>query len=158
MLQLLETAQPRSFNPFTPIEESQMFDETDKKRDKVGYKKPPVHSRWPKGKSGNPSGKRKKLTPLDMHKGVQEIYLRKVQAKRGSKAVYVPKLLALIEQKLNEAFKDQSGRLLVPVLKLARDFGVFHFVEKREFDLSALTPEEREIWSQAAELAYRVLR
>jgi hypothetical protein len=162
MLQALETAQPEasSMQSHQSTESSMSYqdDDKDKKPSKVGYKKPPVHSRWPKGRSGNPSGKRKKLTLLDINKDVQGIYLKKVRVHRGNKAVYVPKLLALIEKKVNEAFDDQSGRLLAPVLKLAREFGVFQFVDKRELDLSVLTPEEREIWSQAAELAYRCLR
>ena len=39
-------------------------DEEDDKLYEVGYGKPPKHSQWPKGVSGNPSGKKKKEDTL----------------------------------------------------------------------------------------------
>lgn len=136
-----------------------MFDDNDDETcNKVGFKSPPVHSRWPKGTSGNPSGKRKNLTILDMPKNVKEVFLKKVTVHDGKKVRRVPKIAALLEKKLNDAFNDQSGRALGQVLKLAREFRIFQLVEKREIDLSNLTPEERELCREAAELAFKKLR
>jgi Family of unknown function (DUF5681) len=36
------------------------MDDADPPKDQVGYKRPPIETRWKKGQSGNPSGKRKK--------------------------------------------------------------------------------------------------
>ena len=32
----------------------------------IGYGKPPIHTRFPKGRSGNPAGPAKKVTRLDL--------------------------------------------------------------------------------------------
>lgn len=48
-------------------------DEDDDKPYEVGYCKPPKHTQWPKGVSGNPAGKKKEESLLDQ--------LRKLSAK-----------------------------------------------------------------------------
>jgi hypothetical protein len=130
----------------------------DEKPNKVGYKKPPVHSRWRKGKSGNPSGQRKKFVLLDMGKIVHDVFLRKVPVREGRKVRRQPKIAALVEQKLNESFNDSNGRLFTAVMRLAHEFQIFKFVEKHEVDLSRLTPEEREVLREAGALYIKAMR
>lgn len=112
----------------------------------VGYGKPPLHTRFKKGRSGNKAGSRKKLTVLDIRQQVQDIFIAPVLVRDGKKTRRPPKIIALIEQKLNEAFKDPNGRSLPKLLQLAQQFQIFNIKKVRKIDFSALTDEERELY------------
>jgi len=75
-----------------------------KKKDyEVGYGKPPAHTRFRKGQSGNPSGKPKRVLSED------EILLRELASKvpvtEGGKQRRMSKLEVMLKQQVNLAMK-----------------------------------------------------
>jgi hypothetical protein len=77
----------------------------DKKKNdyKVGYRKPPVHTRFQKGQSGNPCGKPKKVLSED------EILLRELSSKltvtEDGKRKRLSKFEVMIKQQVKLAMK-----------------------------------------------------
>ena len=64
----------------------------------VGYGKPPVHTRFPKGQSGNPSGRpKRKATERAKEIALQEAY-RLVPVREGDKIVKLPAIQAVQSQ------------------------------------------------------------
>jgi len=118
-----------------------------KKNDKdyeVGYGKPPLHTRFKKGESGNRGGSRKKLVLLDVQKEILDAFLKKVAVREGNKIRWAPAITALVELQLNESLKSANPSATIKLLQLAREFGVFKVRRTREIDYSCLTEEERE--------------
>lgn len=107
----------------------------------VGYKKPPLHSRFKKGTSGNPRGRRKNVEPRDMFKSVQQTFLREIPIREGERLRNVPMVVALVERVLNDALRGDA-RAKTLAYKMAEVFGVFQFKDQTRMDLSMLTPEE----------------
>ncbi len=82
----------------------------------VGYKKPPKHTQWSKGQSGNPSGKKKKDESLvdKVNKlGGEEIVVHK-----GGQKQVISNLDAVAHALLAKA---QSGH--IPAIKILIDLG-----------------------------------
>ncbi len=64
----------------------------------VGYKKPPQHTRFQKGQSGNPSGRRKSKSSAAPKDDDQPFLSKKVKAKIAGKEVWISKREALRER------------------------------------------------------------
>ena len=112
----------------------------------IGYKKPPKHTQWKKGQSGNISGLPKKGEAVfDVRAQVQDLFLKEVTVKdANSKRRKVPLVLALIMQKQKEAVTDFAA--FREVMRLAEKFEVFKVVRRpQRKDFSHLTPEQREM-------------
>lgn len=87
----------------------------------VGYGKPPAHSRFKPGQSGNPKGKPKGRRSY--RKIVAAILNEKiaVNTPRGRKRM--TKLEALIQTNMNQALKGDS-KATDHILKIAREYGM----------------------------------
>jgi hypothetical protein len=59
----------------------------------VGYGRPPLHSRFKPGQSGNPKGRRKGARSLNALR--RELYLSPVQVRDGDKVKKIPRALAI---------------------------------------------------------------
>ncbi|MBA4079457.1 MAG: hypothetical protein C0508_30795 [Cyanobacteria bacterium PR.023] len=93
----------------------------------VGYRRPPKHTRFKKGVSGNPSGGRKK--PEQAIAGVLEAVLNeKIRIGMHGKKQRVRKIDVLIRKLINRALEDdfKSVKLL---FDMSKQFGLH---EKRE--------------------------
>ena len=77
--------------------------------DKIGYGKPPKHTRFQKGKSGNPSGRPKKA-PLQQELFRKELS-RRVTITEGGRSQRITKGELLARQVVTRAIKGESTAL-----------------------------------------------
>jgi len=93
---------------------------SETKRDyQVGRGKPPVHSRYPKGRSGNPSGRPKgKVTMVDADAVLDRILNSLVPVNDNGRPRKLSKLHLLLTQLVNKAIKGHhpSSSLIVGYL------------------------------------------
>jgi len=87
--------------------------------DEVGYGKPPKHSRYKKGQSGNSKGrpKKKKRNPFDkeeFRKAFFEVMSSDVPVKKNGQVTTMPAVTALLHQTLQKALSGdfRSKKLL----------------------------------------------
>ena len=71
----------------------------------VGYGRPPVHSRFRKGKSGNPTGKRKHGETGDAQALIRQEAYRLLTIREGDKVTRMPALQAVIRSQIASAAK-----------------------------------------------------
>jgi hypothetical protein len=88
----------------------------------VGYGRPPTHSRFKPGKSGNPKGRRKGARNLNAHR--RELYLSLVQVRDGDKIKKVPRALAVDVAILNRALRGEPKAAQLAD-KIAKELGVY---------------------------------
>lgn len=82
----------------------------------VGYKKPPKHTRWKKGQSGNKRGRpKKKLGSSDIERAFDEALADSLAVNDNGTVRKIKKLKALAIQTVNKAVKGhhQSTNLLM---------------------------------------------
>lgn len=95
----------------------------ERKPYEIGYAKPPVHTRFAKGKSGNPRGKEKG------HKGlkavVSTVFQEKVAIRTPRGIKKVPKLDALVQKLMNDALTGDSSAV-THIVRLAKEAGLTH--------------------------------
>ena len=78
----------------------------------VGYCRPPVHSQWKKGQSGNPSGRRKD-TP-NLNTALERQLSHKVTIREGETSRSISRLDAVIVSVASRAIKgDQRASALI---------------------------------------------
>lgn len=76
--------------------------------EEVGYGKPPIHTRFKKGQSGNPKGRPKKS--LSINKMLGELFLKKETIMVNGKAVEMPVIkAALMKQREKILQGDTAG-------------------------------------------------
>lgn len=91
----------------------------------IGYGKPPRHSRFSKGKSGNPSGRRKpRLSDAEV---VAKIRDQKITIKLRGKEMRVTTLEAAILQTINKTIASGKPRDLECLLRLLDKYGALPF-------------------------------
>ena len=87
----------------------------------VGYGKPPAHSRFKPGRSGNPKGKKKGAKSCKAI--VSGVLSEKVPVKTSRGTKKMTKLEALVHTTMNDALKGDP-KAADRVMKLARDAGM----------------------------------
>jgi hypothetical protein len=89
----------------------------------VGYGKPPVHSRFRKGKSGNPTGKRRHVEAERAQALIREEVYRLLTVREGDKVTKMPALQAVIRSLIACAAKGNvlAQRTLVKVAQDIED-------------------------------------
>src|SRR5271154_5238871 len=70
-------------------------------KESVGYKQPPLHSRFKEGKSGNPRGRRK--GSFSLRERMRRAALAQVTVTENGKRKKISKLDAAIQQQVNKA-------------------------------------------------------
>lgn len=81
----------------------------------VGYKKPPAHTRFKAGQSGNPKGRKKGR--ISVEETTLGELTTKVKVREGDKEFYITKLAALIKSRINAALKGDR-HAFADVMKL----------------------------------------
>jgi hypothetical protein len=90
-------------------------------RSAVGYCKPPVHTRFKKGQSGNPKGRRK--GQRNVHTVVDEALSQRIKIKEGSRTRSVTKLEAVILTMISAALKGDA-KAQASLFALVRSLGM----------------------------------
>jgi hypothetical protein len=123
----------------------------------VGYSKPPVHSRFRKGQSGNPTGKRRRGEAERAEVLIREEAYRLLTVREGDKVTRVPALQAVFRSQIASAAKGNvsAQRAVVKVVQdieaesLARRTGGTAN-KKLKNDLDGMTDKELEDILRAA--------
>mgnify|MGYP001606187490 CR=1 FL=1 len=106
----------------------------------VGHGKPPFHTRWQKGKSGNPSGGRKKKKPT-LQDELKRISAEKITVVEDGKRWEVSKGQAFMRRVFADALRGdkKAGAMLLSLMKAvdAGEFGttVVVNISERDADL-----------------------
>jgi hypothetical protein len=82
----------------------------------VGYGRPPAHSRFKPGQSGNPKGRPKGMNTVQEFR--RELYLGNVTVRVGNKTKIMPRFAAIESVLLNKAFQGD-----MKAIRLVRDHG-----------------------------------
>src|ERR1700680_1087538 len=69
---------------------------------KVGYRRPPLHSRFEAGTSGNPKGRPKQSKARNIRKDLQEVYLQEISVGDGKKQRRMAAVVVLHEKVLRD--------------------------------------------------------
>jgi hypothetical protein len=87
----------------------------------VGYCKPPVHTQFKKGQSGNPKGRRK--GQRNVHTVVDEALSQRITIREGNRTRSVTKLDAMILTMVNAALKGDA-KAQASLIALLRSLGM----------------------------------
>jgi hypothetical protein len=109
----------------------------------VGYRKPPLHSRFPKGKSGNPSGKRAR--DPSMAELMRTELNKKILITENGKARRITKLQAMVMKSVQQAIQGDP-RAHKQVMEALHDPGSFTHLDDipMEFTLK-LEEDDRDV-------------
>ncbi len=118
----------------------------------VGYAKPPVHTRFPKGQSGNPRGKKKGLKGLKAV--VSAVFQEKVAIRTPRGIKKVTKLDALVQKLMNDALTG-NGSAVMHIVRLAKEAGLTQEAAVIEEASQELTDEDRRIMARYLKPARR---
>ena len=118
--------------------------------DKVGYGKPPKHSQFKKGQSGNPKGRRKQVQAHEpVSRIIRHSLSEEVQGKVNGKTRKMTKLAAIIEVQSAKALKGDTR-----AAKLVVDLGHKHIAPHQTLQemmgdrpVFSFTEKERARWS-----------
>ena len=87
----------------------------------IGYKKPPKHTRWKTGQSGNKSGRRKKrVTLADVEEAFDKALGAYITVSENGTVHQIKKLSALATQTVNKALKGNHQATNTVLTMLAR--------------------------------------
>jgi hypothetical protein len=114
-------------------------------RYKIGYKNPPLHTRFKKGESGNPAGRPKyaKNLKTDLLEELRETLV----VREGSRPRRVSKQRALIKSLIAKGIKGDSAAAARLLELCIRVFGVDD--ENSAEPVQALSKDEREVLADA---------
>jgi len=94
---------------------------------RVGYRRPPLHSRWKPGQSGNPSGRPRQAAPRPGQVAalVEQCLLQRVDLPPGpSGRRRRARLAPLVVRKMAEAVDAGDVRAMVELMKSLRALGL----------------------------------
>tara|TARA_R110002072_G_scaffold233813_1_gene391476 strand:- start:2518 stop:2916 length:399 start_codon:yes stop_codon:yes gene_type:complete len=89
---------------------------SDQSEHEVGYKKPPKHSQWKPGQSGNPNGRPKKTK--DFNKLLDIELSKEVSITEGGRKIVLSKREILLKSLVNDALKGdlRAMKMVLPFL------------------------------------------
>lgn len=107
----------------------------------VGFGRPPVHSRFPAGISGNPKGRPKRSKNLKTI--IQSVLNAPIPIREGDKRRTVSKVEAVVLRQVEGALKG-DGKAALAVLRMAAQVGLLDRAENHD-DQKPLSAAEQQI-------------
>jgi hypothetical protein len=98
----------------------------------IGYGKPPKASQFPKGKSGNPAGSKKKDKINDLRVVIEDVLAESVKVRDSGKSRRISKLEAMLQVQRSKALKGDH-KAVNSVFKLAQETGMFTQAKPKGF-------------------------
>lgn len=118
---------------------------------KVGFGKPPKHTRFKKGESGNPKGRPKKKNTVSIV--MENVADEEITIREGNKIRRLTKLEVLIQQHFNDAMKGKSTACK-NILSMLNDHDQRKQIEGKRLEecgvLLIEPPPSKEAWIKAA--------
>ena len=105
---------------------------------KIGYKKPPTHSQFQKGKSGNPGGRPK--GKINFKTDLAEELAEKIRVREGDKTITVSKQRALVKRLMNGVLQGNPRMTAILINVIHRYMGSEELMSADE----ALNEDERQ--------------
>jgi hypothetical protein len=113
-------------------------------QESVGYGRPPKHSQFKKGRSGNPSGRPKRRPNLKLE--ILKVFTDLITLREGDNVTRVPAIVAAHRVQRNRALKGDP-RAALNFFKIAKELGV---LEQHETGLPEFSKEFLELLSDEA--------
>jgi hypothetical protein len=107
----------------------------------VGYGRPPQHSRFQKGQSGNPSGRRRYTESSRAQQLIRQELLRPVPVREGDKVTRMPVLQAIVRTATVRALKGDTPALKL-LLKAMQDTATGDLTNSGPVSVRWMTHEE----------------
>jgi hypothetical protein len=123
----------------------------------VGYCRPPTHSRFRPGQSGNPKGRRKGSRGLSSLR--KELYLSLVPMREGNQIKKIPRVLAIDIAVLNRALRgDPKAAQLAS--KTASELGVYEetFPNESKYPVDLTVEQFAKLSSEDRKTMIRILK
>jgi hypothetical protein len=114
----------------------------------VGYGRPPLHSRFQKGKSGNPRGRRK--NSYNLKTLLQKLLTEPITVREGEKRRSLSRLEVVVLRQIESALKGNHQAALATI-KMAQQIGLLGQSETPT-ESPSLTPAEKQILEKARTL------
>jgi len=108
----------------------------------VGYGKPPIHTRFRKGRSGNPRDKTKGQKSL--RAVVEKVFQEKVTVRTARGTRKTTKFDALVQTIMNEVLRGDA-RAVMLIVRLAKEAGLTQEAAALEAASQDLTEEDQRI-------------
>jgi hypothetical protein len=109
----------------------------------VGYRKPPIETRFKPGTSGNPKGRPK--GGRNLKHAAQEVFTNKVLVREGGRARRVTRLEALLLTTMERGLRG-NDRAAQGAIKIALLLGLFNV--EPGWDISSLSDDELGMFEQ----------
>ena len=110
--------------------------------DSVGYMKPPTATRWQKGQSGNPKGRKPKEKVEDLRVMFDEILLETIPVTINGRSQQMSKFEALIERVRVEALRGEP-KAIRALLQLSKSAGILSkFAAPKFIVITPTVPED----------------
>lgn len=106
----------------------------------VGFRKPPVRSQFPKGRSGNPTGRSRGKGSAG--RSLKEILFERVPVRKGDRAIRASRYEVVLRRIVNDALKG-DWRLGLKILVLV-PYAELRAQSQRSLKMKPITPEEAE--------------
>ena len=121
---------------------------------KVGYKRPPVSTRFKAGRSGNPKGRPKGQRNFKVI--IEEALNAPVLVREGDRKRHVKKAEAIVLRQLDSAMKG-DGRATETVIKLMKHMGLLD-PNQAEAEVAKLSSAEESLFAEIVEQKARSRR
>jgi Family of unknown function (DUF5681) len=114
-------------------------------RSAVGYGRPPVHTRFKPGKSGNPKGRPK--NSRNLRTIIQDALTQKVVLRHGQGKRSITKLEGIVLRQVEGALKGNDKAALA-ALKMAAQVGLLEAPESEIETVTDFSPSENEMMEE----------